>query len=329
MPTQMAHVQEGSTAVRSAPTAWSDPASHTQGFVTSNGTQLEYLDWGSLGPTLVLIHGGGDNPHAFDDLAPAFADSFRVIAYSRRGHGRSDKQGPYDVATLTEDLRGLLDALAIEKAHLAGWSMGGNEITAMAAHHPERVSSIVYLDAAYDWADSDFATALAASPISLLNTPSNVMKSLNAYRTHEKAVNYTMLDDIWRVEAYLRESVVIQPDGTLKHRISKDAWDMIMSAILTDRPREYRRVKCPALAMYSEYMLNVHVADARRRVDAIAWEQRYMVPFRAKSIERIQRELAHVEVVTVPGTHNSFFLTSREQVVKQIRQFLGGAALLR
>jgi len=39
-----------------------------------------------------------------------------------------------------------MDGLGIAKADVAGWSMGGNEITAMAGKHPERINRIVYLD---------------------------------------------------------------------------------------------------------------------------------------------------------------------------------------
>jgi hypothetical protein len=43
--------------------AWSDTAAHKSGFVTANGIRLHYLDWGGLGPALILIHGGLDNAH--------------------------------------------------------------------------------------------------------------------------------------------------------------------------------------------------------------------------------------------------------------------------
>src|SRR5262245_25316458 len=87
---------------------WSDAAAHKIAFITANGVRLQYLDWGGSGPALILIHGYGDNPHIFDDIAPAFTDRFRVIAYARRGHGQSEAKGPYDMATLTEDLRGVM-----------------------------------------------------------------------------------------------------------------------------------------------------------------------------------------------------------------------------
>jgi pimeloyl-ACP methyl ester carboxylesterase len=77
-----------------SPVTWSDTVAHKSGFVIANGIRLHYLDWGGLGPVLILIHGGLDNAHIFDDLAPAFSDHFRVIAYDLRGHGHSDAKGP-------------------------------------------------------------------------------------------------------------------------------------------------------------------------------------------------------------------------------------------
>ena len=70
-----------------------------------NGVRLHYLDWGGAGPPLILIPGFGDTPHCFDDLAPALSDRYRVVAYARRGHGRSEAKSPYDTDTLVEDLR--------------------------------------------------------------------------------------------------------------------------------------------------------------------------------------------------------------------------------
>jgi hypothetical protein len=54
-------------------------------------------------------------------------------------------------------------------------------------------------------------------------------------------------------------------------------------------------------------------------------EQKYMVRFRAVSIERVRRDLSNVEIVNIPGTHVDFPFTSREQVVAAMRRFLSGA----
>jgi pimeloyl-ACP methyl ester carboxylesterase len=305
------------------PATWSDPAPHKSAFVTANGIRLHYLDWGGSGPALILIHGYGDNPHVFDDLAPAFTDRFRVVAYARRGHGRSDAKGPYDTATLTEDLRGLMDGLGIAKAHLAGWSMGGNEITGMAGTHPERVGRIVYLEGAYDWADPAFAAAFKSLPFDL-TPPASAMTSLDAHRAYLRTALFPGVSDASRFEAYIRDLVVVQPDGTVRQRMSDSVAQTLWATLLTAR-RDYTKVRLPALAIYAQTFLDVRNGDSAQLVKNLAWERKYMVPFRAASVERVRRELPNVEIVNVPGTHLDFLFTSREQVVAAMRRFLSGS----
>jgi hypothetical protein len=148
------------------------------------------------------------------------------------------------------------------------------------------------------------------------------MKSMDAYLAYEKAIDYTQLDDMRRIEAYLRESVIVRPDGSVQPRTPEDVMTALTASLWTNPPRDYRRVRSPALAIFATSMIDLHVADAKRREQGRAWEQKYMAPFRVKSIARIRRELAHVQVLLVPGAHDSFFLTSRAQVVKAMRQFL-------
>jgi pimeloyl-ACP methyl ester carboxylesterase len=289
--------------------------------VTANGIRLHYLDWGGSGPALILIHGYADNPHVFDDLASAFTGRFRVVAYARRGHGQSDAKGPYDTATLTEDLRGLMDGLGIAKAHLAGWSMGGNEITAMAGTHPERVDRIVYLEGAYDWADPAFVAAFKSFPIDM-TPPASAMTLLDAYRAYQRTLFFPGVSDASRFEAYIRDLVVVQPDGTVRQRMSDSVVQALATTLLTDR-RDYTKVRSPALAIYAETFLDVRNGDSAQLAKNLAWEQKHMAPFRAASIERVRRELPNVEIVNVPGTHMDFVFTSREQVVAAMRRFLG------
>jgi pimeloyl-ACP methyl ester carboxylesterase len=305
-------------------TDWVDPATHKSGFVNANGVRLNYLDWGGSGPTLILIHGLDDNPHIFDDLAPAFTDRFRVIAYAQRGHGDSEAKGPYDTGTLTEDLRGLMDGLGIAKANLAGWSMGGNVITAMAGRHPERVGRIVYLDGGYDWADPAFAPAIESFPIAP-NPSVSVVSSLDAFRDYQSAVWFPGLTSMSRIEAYVRDLVLIQPDGSVKNRMSDSASQALFQALMTDR-RDYLKVHVPALAIYAESFLSVHHGESSQRAKNSAWEQKYLVPFRTASTARIRQELPGVEILNVAGTHMDFVFTSRQQVVSAMREFLSEPA---
>jgi pimeloyl-ACP methyl ester carboxylesterase len=302
--------------------AWSDTVAHKSGFVTANGIRLHYLDWGGLGPVLILIHGGLDNAHIFDDLAPAFCDHFRVIAYDLRGHGRSDAKRPFDTTTRSEDLCGLMDSLGIAKAHLAGWSLGGNDITVMAGTHPDRVESVVFLEGAYDWGSPALADAFNSVPIDFLS-PASVMRSLDAYLAYQKTIWFPAVSDTTRFEAYVRDLVVIHSDGTARPRMTDSVTQEVLRTTLTDR-RDYTKVRSPALAIYAETFFDVWNGDPAQRAKNLDWEQKYLAPFRAASIERARRELLSVEIVKVPGTHKDFVFTSREQVVSAMQRFLDG-----
>jgi pimeloyl-ACP methyl ester carboxylesterase len=200
--------------------------------------------------------------------------------------------------------------------------MGGNEIIAMAGAHPERVGRIVYLDAAYDWGDPAFATAFKNLPPTYQNLPVGAMASLDAWREFERALWFPAVSDISRLEAYIRGTVVIQADGTVRPVMSDSAAQALATALFAER-RDYTKVRCPALAIYAETLLNVRHWDSAQAATNLAWEQEYMVPFRGASVERVRRELSNLETVNVPGTHMDFLFTSREQVVTAMRRFLG------
>ena len=302
---------------------WRDSSPHTEGFVHVNGVRLHYLEWSKVGPTLIFIHGLGDNPHVFDDIAGAFVDRFRVIAYARRYHGQSDHKGPLDEITLLEDLRCLMDDLGVDVADLAGWSMGGNEITAMAATYPQRVRRLIYLDGGYDYSDPDFKAAIEALPSTLLETPDSALSSLDAYLLFQQTVEYVALDDMRRIEAYLRENVKIQPNGSIRLRMGVDLIGRLFSSLFASRPRDYARVRSPVLAIYASSGYEPNVSNSWRRDQSAIWEHLYMSPFREKSKARIRKEISNVKVVCVSGTHNGFTLTSKGRVVELMREFLG------
>ena len=291
-----------------------------EGFVAANGVRLQYLDHGGAGPTLILVHGLADDPHSFDDLAPAFTDRFHVIAYARRGSGNSEVCAPYDIATLTEDLRGLMDALGVAQATLVGHSAGGNEITAMAAKYPERVARLVYLDAAYDWSDPDYLAAFKVRPV--FTRPASSMVSLDAYRSYEKGLLYASLDDMSRIDAYLLQKVVLQPDGSVEERTPKPLRDSLYAALFASPPRAYTRIRCPVLALYAQNWYPPDMVDPQRRREAAAYDIA-LAPFRKKSIDRVKREIAGVTLAEIPGAHSNFLLLSRPRVVGLMKDFLG------
>src|SRR6476661_1597749 len=98
-------------------------------FVVLDGVRFHYLDWGGDGDPLLLLAGLGCTAHVFAELAPHLSDRFRVVALTRRGHGLTARvPSDHGLDEGAEDARRLLDALGIERAHVAGHSMGGGEV---------------------------------------------------------------------------------------------------------------------------------------------------------------------------------------------------------
>ena len=101
-----------------------------------DGTQLFYNDWGQ-GRPVVLIHGWPLDADMWEYQAPALAHAgFRVIAYDRRGFGRSDQPWTgYDYDTMAGDLADIMTALSLDDAALVGFSMAGGEIARYMSKH--------------------------------------------------------------------------------------------------------------------------------------------------------------------------------------------------
>ena len=112
---------------------------------TSDGVKLFYNDWGQ-GRPVVLVHGWPLDHSMWSDQAVFLAENgFRVIAYDRRGFGRSDQPwSGYNYNTLAEDLACVIDSLNLENAALVGFSMGGGEVARyLNVHGSARVSRAV------------------------------------------------------------------------------------------------------------------------------------------------------------------------------------------
>lgn len=132
-----------------APTACVDTTPHKEQFVAvAPDVNLQVIDWGGVGETMVLLTGLGDNARVYSQFAFQWNDHFHVIGITRRGYlPSSQPPDGYDVPTRVADDIAVLDALKIDRAVLVGHSVAGSELSALAAAHPERVDKLVYLDA--------------------------------------------------------------------------------------------------------------------------------------------------------------------------------------
>jgi len=113
-----------------------------RGFADVNGAKL-YYEIAGAGHPLVLLHEGIADSRMFDDQFTVFARHYRVVRYDLPSFGQSDIP-PADVPiSMTENLRGLLAFLGIEKTYLLGMSMGGSIALDFTLAYPEMVDALV------------------------------------------------------------------------------------------------------------------------------------------------------------------------------------------
>ena len=93
---------------------------------------------------LILLHGNGEDVSYFEHQMEPFAKHFRVMAIDTRGHGRTPRgNAPFTIRQFAEDLLAFMDRHGIEKAHILGFSDGGNIAMVFAMAHPERVEKLI------------------------------------------------------------------------------------------------------------------------------------------------------------------------------------------
>lgn len=105
-----------------------------------NGAHL-YYEVSGQGPPLLLLHAGVADRRMWDGQVAAFGQGYRVVRFDFRGFGQSEMPpGPF---SNHEDVRGLMDFLQIDRAHLLGISYGGMVAIDTALAYQERVLSLL------------------------------------------------------------------------------------------------------------------------------------------------------------------------------------------
>ncbi len=135
-------------------------------FLSSGDVRIHYSTYGR-GPNVVLIHGltstAEDNWGA---VTTALADRYRLITFDARGHGQSE--GPHAAGVygleMVNDVLHLMDHLALQDAHIVGYSMGGLIALRFAIDHPDRVASLIVGGQGFE-TDQELQTTVAGAAV--------------------------------------------------------------------------------------------------------------------------------------------------------------------
>ena len=165
-------------------------------FVDINGVNLAYRETGS-GYPLVLAHEFAGSMENWDQQVNYFARKYRVIVYNARGYTPSDvPENPdvYNHKQQVADLKGLLDHLSIEKAHIGGLSMGAYTTIGFGLTHPEMCSSLIVAGAGSGSEDVEKFHQNSSKYADLME--SGGMEAMRSYSTGDTRARFKVKDPL-------------------------------------------------------------------------------------------------------------------------------------
>ena len=262
--------------------------------------RLHVEDSGGSGRPVVLIHGWPLSAASWSEQVGPLKDAgYRVVAYDRRGFGRSDKPADgYEYDTLANDLAGVLEDLDLRDVTLVGFSMGGGEVARYVANHGEdRLHSVVFA---------------AAVPPYLMKTDDNPDGPLTQDKAQEmedglKADRETFFDgfttDFFSVDGTLKVDESQRQDAIALARQSDQtaALGCMKAFATTDFRQDLKQVTVPTLVLHGD-------GDAT-------------VPFEGSG-QRTHAAIAGSELVVVPDAPHGFNVSHADAFNRALLDFL-------
>ena len=105
---------------------------------------MNYYEEKGNGKPLILLHGNSESTEYFCHQIDYFSKDYRVIAIDTRGHGKSPRGGgPFTISRFADDLNDFMERLGLARAHILGFSDGGNTALVFALRYPQRVDRLI------------------------------------------------------------------------------------------------------------------------------------------------------------------------------------------
>ncbi len=315
-------------ACLTSPGAPRDPSSHTVRFVSvDHNIRLEVLDWGGSGRPVVLLAGGGDTAHVFDDFAPKLTAEYHVYGITRRGFGASDFAVPQNPADrLGDDVATVLETLKLSGAVLVAHSFAGEELSSVAARHPDRVAGLVYLEAMYPYA-FDNGRGPAMKEILDLSGPqppppgASDVASVGSLRSY-----YVRVLGFPFPTGELLQQWDFTADGKAgKHRDFPGG--AVLYTVITTGMKKYTTIPRPALVIFANPHSQGTWVDqnqdpvVRRAADTYSAQ---LVVVINKQIRAFREGVPAARVMILPGANHYVYLSNEEDVLREMRSFLAG-----
>lgn len=292
----------GAVGTAAASMAASEHSANDATNTPADGVRLHIEDSGGSGRPVVLIHGWPLSAEAWSAQVPALREAgYRVIAYDRRGFGRSDKpESGYDYDTLADDLARVMDESGLQAATLVGFSMGGGEVARYIARHGEsRLRSVVFAAAV-----PPFLMQSADNPEGPL-TEDKAKEMKEGLEKDRGAFFEQFTRDFFSAGGELKVTEAQRADAVaLCHQSSQAAALACMESFgTTDFRDDLKKVTVPTLVLHGD-------ADA-------------IVPLEGSGL-RTHRAVTNSQLVTVPGAPHGLNVSHAQAFNEALLAFLRG-----
>lgn len=153
----------------------------------SNGLKIHYYEWAGPKPNLVLLHPSSGYGRMWDRTADHLGARFHVYALDQRGHGSTGRpDGDYSAEEYAQDLHLFFGKVGIEKAVIAGQSLGGRGAMVYAATYPEETQAIGLVGGPH--LSNFFPTRQAT--INVLGSAQRMLASPTEFASREAALDH-------------------------------------------------------------------------------------------------------------------------------------------
>jgi pimeloyl-ACP methyl ester carboxylesterase len=294
--------------------AHTDSTPHKVQMVTVEpGVQLEVLDWGGSGKPLIFLAGAGDTAHRFDGFAPQFTTQHHVYGITRRASGASSQPAPangnYSADHLGDDVLAVMKALQIDRPVLIGHSIAGQELSSIGSRYPQKVSGLVYLDAATSFAFYD----PAHPPIAIeMNDIKRRIDEIEAGGVNEQK----KLLELETAVAHF-ETVLHQDNAEVANMPPLPPRSPI-GAALNFGMQKYTSIPVPTLAIYACPHNWDRLPDSDRKTALIADDRARCTRW----ADNFRQGVPTARIVLIPNADHYVYLTNEAQVVAEMTAFL-------
>ncbi|HEX4210983.1 MAG TPA: alpha/beta hydrolase [Candidatus Binataceae bacterium] len=261
--------------------------------------RLHCLEWNPDGVhTILLLHGNSANAWWWAPLATSMPKKYRLIAIDLRGHGESEWVRPaaYGPANHAEDLARLIEIIGLERAIIAGHSMGGIAVAAFTRDYPQMARAAIVIDIAVTSTPrrNRFLNRLKVLPT--VNYP-DLATAVTRFRLmpNEGGIASEVIEEI------ARHSIRLTEDGCYTMKFDRESF-------------------------YGGDGLDVEAALAATRIPALLIRAGLSRIMTAEAAERAAASNPQVQLKVIEGAHHHLPLERPDELARLMDEFVTALA---